>query len=300
MTAAGVNWDDGRLFLAVARAGQLLAAARAAGVSQATLSRRMTALEQDIGARLLIRRTTGCALTEEGRALLLALERVESEFVMSEARLRGREASLSGTVRIGAPDGFGVSFLAPRLAALSQRHPALGIQLVPLPRSFSLSQREADIAVIVGRPVQGRLVARKLVDYSLSLYASAGYLDEHPAPTSAEELAGHRLVGYVDDLIYSPALNYTAEFFRGWQSRLEIASVTGQLEAARAGAGLAILHDYLAAQHRELQLVLPALRVERAYWTVYHESMRDNARVHAVADFLAEAVRAAEVPFLRG
>ena len=294
-----LNWDDARLFLAVARAGQLLGAARHLGVSQATLSRRMSALERALGTKLLVRRTTGCELTEAGEAFAGTLEAIEDTFVAGEARIRGREASLSGTIRIGAPDGFGNAFLAPRLAALGARHPDLTVQLVPVPRSFSLSQREADIAVIVGRPEQGRLVGRKLTDYSLSLYASADYLLRHGEPRSAAALTDHRLVGYVEDLIYSPSLNYTAEFSQGWRSGLEIASAAGQLEAAKAGAGIAILHDYLAAQHPELKLILPELRAERAYWTVFHESLRDNARVRAVADFLADCVKAVPVPFMR-
>ena len=295
-----LNWDDGRLFLAVARSGQLLAAARTLGLNQATLSRRMTGLEQSLGTQLLVRRTTGCDLTDAGRELARSLERIESEFIVSQTQLAGRDTALSGTIRIGAPDGFGVSFLAPRLAELAARHPALNIQLVPVPRTFSLSQREADIAVMVGRPDQGRLVARKLTDYSLSLYASRDYLILNSTPKVPADLAAHRLIGYVDDLLYSPALAYTEEFWKGWHSHIEIASATGQLQTALAGGGIAILHDYLAADHPELVLVLPKLRVERTYWTVYHESMRDNARLRAVSDFLGSAVKSAARPFSRG
>jgi len=258
----------------------------------------MTALERAIGTKLLTRRTTGCDLTDEGQVLLQSLERIETEFLASEARLRGKEASLSGVIRIGAPDGFGGCFVAPRLLKLSSRHPDITVQLVPVPRAFSLSQREADIAVSVGRPSQGKLVARKLTDYSLSLYASRAYLAEHPTPRSVGDLAKHRLLGYVEDLVYSPELNYTVEFWRQWRSRLEIASVVGQLEAVSAGAGIAILHDYLAAPYPNLRLVLPELRLRRAYWLVVHESMRDNAKVKAVADFLADAVKSA-APFVR-
>lgn len=146
-----------RLFLAVARSGQLLAAARSAGLNQATLSRRMTALEVELVAKLLVCRTTGCDLTDAGRELPASLERIEGEFIASEARLAGRNAALSGAIRIGAPDGFGVFFLAPRIGKLAVLHPGLNIQLVPVPRAFSLSQREADIAVMVGCPDRGRL-----------------------------------------------------------------------------------------------------------------------------------------------
>jgi len=294
-----MNWEDGRLFLAVARAGQMLGAAKALGINQATLSRRMSALEASLGASLLIRRTNGCELTEEGEALAASLERAEAELLQAQARFGGAGSEISGTVRIGAPDGFGVSFLAPRLAHLSDRHPGLTIQLVPVPQAFSLSKREADIAVMVGRPEQGRLVASKLTDYTLSLYASRDYADRHGLPETTDGLRSHRLVGYVEDLIYAPTLNYTASFWSGWRSRIEISSATGQLEAVRAGAGIGVLHDYLAAGRNDLVSVLPDVVVQRAYWIVYHESLRGLARIKAATGFLNEAVRAEAGRFVR-
>jgi DNA-binding transcriptional LysR family regulator len=290
MTVRSTNWDDARLFLAVARAGQLLAAARALGLNQATLSRRMTTLERSIGAQLLIRRTTGCDLTDAGREFFASLERVEAEFLASEAGLAERDQALRGTIRIGAPDGFGIAFLAPRIGEFARRHPDLRIQLVPVPRAFSLSQREADIAVMVERPTQGRLVARKLTDYSLSLYASTDYLASHGVPEKPEDLARHRLLSYVEDLIYSPTLAYTGEFWAGWKSHIEVSSAIGQMEVALSGGGIAILHDYLAAREPTLKLVLPGLRAVRTYWTIVHESMRDIVRIKACSQFLSDLV----------
>ncbi|TPE50529.1 LysR family transcriptional regulator [Amaricoccus solimangrovi] len=286
-----MNWDDCRLFLAVARAGQILAAARALGLNQATLSRRMGALEAAIGAKLLVRRTHGSDLTEAGQELLETLERVEAELIARQARLRGAEGGVAGVVRVGAPDGFGVAFLAPRLARLGERHPDLRIQLVPTPRGFSLSRREADVAILVGRPDRGRLIARKLTDYSLGLYASRDYLARRGAPEGLSELAGHDLVGYVEDLITAPALSYSASFLRSWRSRFEISSAIGQVEAVRAGAGIGVLHDYLARSHPELVPVLREHRVTRSYWTAIHEDLRDVGRVRVMSDFLAEIVR---------
>ena len=294
--SAPLDWDDARMFLAVARAGQLLGAARTLGVNQATLSRRMAALEAALGAKLLVRRTHGSELTDAGAELFETLERVESAMLGVQARLQGAEAAAAGVIRIGAPDGFGVGFLAPRLAALAERHPALTVQLVPTPRGFSLSRREADIAVMVGRPEKGRLVARKLTDYSLGLYASPGYLAAHPAPAEAADLAGHRLVGYVDDLIAAPALNYAVEFLRGWRSSVELTSAIGQVEAVRAGAGIGVLHDYLA-RGPGLVRVLPELFAIRAYWLAIHETLRDVARVRAAADWLTDAVQRSHAAF---
>ena len=226
-----MNWEDARLFLAVARSGQILGAANRLGVSQAKLSRRVATLETSLGRKLLIRRTQGCDLTEDGEALVRSLERIEAEFIQSESALLRDGGMLSGTVRIGSPDGFGAAFLAPRLGQLADLHPGLKLQLAPVPRSFALAKREADIAVMVGRPEKGGLVARKLTDYSLGLYAAASYLSRNPPPGSVQDLQAHRLIDYIEDLIYAPTLDYSREVWRGWQANVEISSALAQAEA---------------------------------------------------------------------
>ncbi len=293
-----MNWDDARMFLAVARTGQILAASRRLGVNHATLSRRVSALEEALKTRLLIRRTNGCDLTAEGEAFLRAAERMETEMLAMQASIGRIDTAVAGTVRVGAPDGFGVSFLAPRLGRLTARHPELKIQLVPVPRSFSLSQREADIAITLERPEQGRLVSSKLTDYTLGLYASRDYLAENGTPETVEDLKTHRRVGYVEDLIFTASLNFTGEIMRSWDASFEISSATGQTEAVRSGAGVGILHDYIARQYPELVRVLPDNTIRRAYWTTWHESARDLTRVRTVAEFVQELVRQEHAIFL--
>lgn len=285
-----MNWDDLKIFLAVARSGQMLGAARRLGVNHATVARRLTALEDSLNTRLVERGTTGCSLTEAGERLLPAAERMEAELLAASSSLSGTHPGISGTVRIGAPDGFGVTYLAPRLARLTRAHPGLTIQLVPMPRSFSLSRREADIAVTIERPEHGRLVAAKLVDYALGLYASTEYLARRGTPQTLADLSEHDLVGSVEDLIYSPALNYAADFTRNWTSRFEIASALGQTEAVRAGAGIGILHAFIARNDANLRPVLPEVQVKRAYWMVTHESSRPLRHIAAVQDFLRTCV----------
>ncbi|MBO3758931.1 LysR family transcriptional regulator [Ciceribacter sp. L1K22] len=285
-----MNWDDVRIFLAVARSGQFLAAARRLGVNHATLSRRVTALEETLETKLLTRRTNGCELTPEGEIFLHAAERMESEMLAAQSNIGRIDRAVAGTVRIGAPDGFGVAFLAPRLGRLTERYPDLKIQLVPVPRAFSLSQREADIAITIERPEQGRLVSSRLTDYTLALYASRAYLEKAGTPATIEDIAGHRRIGYVEDLIFSPSLNFTGEVMRNWDAAFEISSATGQTEAVRSGAGIGILHSYIARQYPELVRVLPEIAIQRSYWTTFHESARELARVRAVVAFLQEEV----------
>lgn len=285
-----MDWDNVRIFLAVAREGQLLSASRRLGLNHATLGRRINALEEQLRTRLLIRKPSGCDLTAEGHAFLATAERMEAEMLAAQARTGKMDAPIEGIVRIGAPDGFGVSFLAPRLGPLISRHPHLRIQLVPVPRSFSLSSREADIAITVEQPSQGRLVCARLTDYTLGLYASHDYLKQHAAPRDVEELRQHARIGYVEDLIFSPSLNFTGEIMRNWDASFEISSAIGQTEAVRSGAGIGILHDYIASQVPELTRILPQISIRRAYWTNYHESLRDLARIRTVVSFLQEIV----------
>jgi len=285
-----MNWDDVRIFLAVARAGQILGAAKRLGLNHATVSRRVAALEESLNARLFRRLTTGSELTPAGEHFLAVAERMEGEMIAARAEIAGEGSEVSGTVRIGAPDGFGVAYLAPRLGELTERHPTLSVQLVPVPRSFSLSRREADIAITVERPTEGRLVASKLVDYTLGLYASKAYLDAHGAPARVEELETHRLVGYVGDLLMSQSLDYATEIWSRWNAGFQISSALGQTAAVRSGAGIGILHTFVARAFDDLVPLAITPPIRRAYWLVYHESVRPMRRIQTVAAFIASIV----------
>jgi DNA-binding transcriptional LysR family regulator len=294
-----MDWDHARIFLAVARRGQFLAAARQLRLDHATVMRRMARLEAELGTRLLDRRTTGCVPTSAGEVFLMAAERMEAEMLRVQADLSAQDVEVAGTVRVGAPDGFGTLFLTPRLAKLMGRHPGLTIQLAPLPRTFSLSKREADIAIVIDRPEAGRLTVRKLVDYTLHLYAAKTYLATHGAPISVADLAGHPQVTYVQDLIYSDALHFLPDVFGPGYRRFECASAVAQAEAVRAGAGIGILHDYAVRVDAALALVLPEVVFRRSYWLVTHADTRDLMRVRVVGDLIVAAVAAERALFSR-
>ena len=185
------EWGLLKSFLAVARAGRLTLAARRLGLDHSTLSRRIVALEKSLQARLFDRAATGYALTPAGEQLMHHAQEVESVMLRIHTQLGGASLRVAGTVRIGAPEGFGTFFLAPLLGRLCTRHPELTIELVTLPRIFSLSRREADLAIGLAQPEEGRLHAHKLTEYELGLYASDSYLNAHAlAPTSAHPSFG--------------------------------------------------------------------------------------------------------------
>ena len=179
-----MDWDNVRVFLAVARAGQFVAAARRLKLDHATVSRRIAALEAALGARLFERRTTGARLTSSGERFLAAAEEMESAFLHAQAEISDVDVELTGDVRIGAPDGFATYYLAGALRDFVERNPNLRIQLAPAPQLTPLARREVDIVIVLNKPEEGRFVARKLTDYSLGIYASAAYLGERPAPAN--------------------------------------------------------------------------------------------------------------------
>ncbi len=278
-----LDWDNVRIFLAVARSGQMLAAARKLGLDHATVSRRIATLEAGLGAKLIERRTNGCALTVRGESFLSSAERMETEILQAQVALSA-DVAISGDVRVGAPDGFGTFVLARHFGALMDEYPGLTVQLAPLPRAFSLAKREADIAVTIDRPAEGRLTVKKLTDYTLSLYVSRDYLDRHPGAGAAPQ--DHRVVCYVPDLVFSPSLDYLGEVGLADARRFECAGMIGQVEAVRAGAGVGVLHDYVARRFDDLVRIAPERRIVRAYWIVTHDDVRDFARVRLVHDHI--------------
>lgn len=287
------DWDDLRFFLAVARSGRLTAAARRLGADHATVSRRITSLEESLKAKLFERRPQGYALTGHGEQLLAKAESMETEALAIQSEIGGADMALSGTVRIGAPDGFGSSFLAPRFAGFAKAYPGLELQLIAMPRLLSLSKREADVAITLAPPKEGKVVARKLCDYRLGLYASQDYLDAMPKITAAEDLFAHRIVGYIDDLIFTPELDYLDEVAKGLRAQIQSSSVLAQMNAVAAGAGIGVIHHFMAVDEPRLVPVLPeSVSITRSFWLLVHADLKDVARVRAVVDFVVRESKA--------
>lgn len=295
------DWNDLQSFLAMARTGRLTVAARRLGVDHSTLSRRIAALEDAMRVKLFERRPAGFVLTPEGEALLGDAEAIESLTVRMGARLQAGTSQLTGNVRIGTPEGFGTYFLAPQLHQLGQQHPELNIELVANPRSFSLSKREADIAVSMTRPSQGHVYARKLVDFELGIYASEAYLAAQPAITRRADLAAHRWIGYVEDLMWTAELDYLPGVERTIQPWLHISNVISQLAAVEGSAGLGVLPHFMARHVPTLRRVLPQeVQLTRAYWLITHPDTHDLARIKACAEFLQTQAQALGPAFWKG
>jgi len=287
-----VDWNHLQDFLAVARTGRLTTGARALGVDHTTLSRRIAALEAALKARLFDRSPQGYALTVHGERLMARAEAMESLMLAAQAEVGEADMSVSGVVRIGAPEGFGSYFLAPRLPALAERHPELEIQLVAIPGVLSLSKREADVAITLSAPREGRLISRKLTDYSLSLYGAPSYLDARPALKTRADMKDHRFIGYIEELLYAPELDYMEAPDVDIRVAFKSSNLIAQLQACVAGAGLAVIPDFVAHGRPYLRRVLAGqVGLTREFHLVVHADLKAVARVRAVTEFITEAVR---------
>jgi DNA-binding transcriptional LysR family regulator len=292
------DWNDLQAFLALVRTGRLAVAAQRMCIDHSTLSRRITALETAMGVPLFERRKEGFVLTPEGERLVEDAETVEALTLRMRSRLEDQSAGLVGKVRIGTPEGFGTYFLAPRIARISEAYPGLDIEFVANPRHFSLSKREADIAVGMSSPADGRVYARKLADYSLGLYASRAYCESHPPVRSREELKSHRWIGYVVDLMWTPELNYMPQISRNIVPLLHISNVITQMAAVLGGGGIGVLPIFMARDEPTLVRILPeCIRLTRSYWMITHADTRDYARVRLITDFIDQQLREAGKEF---
>lgn len=279
-----MNWDDMRVFLAVARAEGLTAAAPVLKMDPATLGRRVARLEAVIGGALFIKSPQGYALTGLGEQLRDRAAQAEAAFTLALDTGQGA-AQLSGQIRIGAPDGA-ANFLLPQVCAKIQaQNPALEVQILALPRVVNLSRREADMAITVSPPAATRLSVRKITDYQLHL---AQRRDAAPV-MSRDDLQTRRFVGYIPDMIFDKELDYLSEL---GQAGVQLASnsVAVQMQMLRQG-GIGIVHDFALSDVPELAPVLvDDFGLKRAFYLVQHRADLQSQRLMRFADALVAGI----------
>ncbi len=288
-----LDWNDLQSFLAIARSGQLGKAAQTMGVDATTVGRRLRRLELKLGRTLFEQTREGQVLTEAGEALLEKVEEMANAATgIDESGGEGSTSKLTGTLRISVSEGFGSWFLSKQLDQFVTAHPALTVDLVANSGFLSLSKREADIAVMLSRPKAGPVVARKLADYALGLYACSDYLKAKGVPRVIGDLAkGHCLIGYIPDLLYAPELRYLDELAPGLDPKIRSSSITAQLQLVASGSGIGVLPCFMAMSDPRLVPVLEAHRIKRSFWLVTHKDTQQLARVKAGKEWILDCVK---------
>jgi DNA-binding transcriptional LysR family regulator len=287
-----VPWEHWRSFLAVARHGSLSAAARALRLTQPTLGRHIEQLERVVGAALFTRSPRGLLTTETALALVPMAETMESAAEAMTRSASGAAGEIAGVVRITASEVVGADVLPPILAGFADRHPGIAFELHLSNRTEDLSRRDADIAARMVRPTQSGLVARRLGETVLGLFAHRRYLEAVGVPRGWDDLARVRLIGFDREPAPVKALEAAGARVEREMFSLRTDSDLARIAALRAGYGVGVCQVGIAGRDPDLVRVMEReFAVPLEMWLVMHEDSRRNVRVRGVFDWLAEGLR---------
>lgn len=274
------NWDDTRIFLAIARAGTLSGAAEALDMGIATISRRLDRLEQSLAIPLFSRHQSGYRLTDDGEALLERAEALEyAGLTFGEtAKLQG---NVAGLVRLATSDNLASHVILPSLTKLLNRYPDLRLELHSGVQSVNLHRRDADLAIRMVKPDAGNLTLKRLGTVGFGVYGAKKYLED----LGSLPLDEAQYVTWTDAHQHLPAARWVTRKLRGRPCRLEANTLVAQVSAVAAGLGLGVLPHFMARENG-LHCVTADIGADQALWLVMHSDLAGSRRVRAIADHL--------------
>jgi DNA-binding transcriptional LysR family regulator len=287
-----MDWDDLRYFLKVAETGGLSPAGRFLRVDASTVGRHIEVLEEALGHRLFVRTQRGYGLTEAGERLLRWSRRVEGEFAELQGAFAARAEEPAGVVSVATTEPIAAGFLVPSLRAFHARYPAVEVEIAAGPHSVNLSRREADVALRVVRPRQGNVLARRIGEVGLALYASRAYVEARGEPRRANGFAGHDLIEWPADYDAIPQIPWLRRIAARAGVPVRSTSHIVRLTAARAGLGIVLLACIAADEEPALlRLTVGEAPPMQPLWTGVHADLAHRASIRAVLDHLAAAAR---------
>ncbi|EIV5416895.1 MULTISPECIES: LysR family transcriptional regulator [Klebsiella] len=277
---ADFNWDDTRIFLAVARSGTLSGAAETMDMGIATLSRRLDRLEKSLAVPLFSRHQSGYRLTDDGEALLARAEALEHAGLAfgETARLQG---NVAGLVRLATSDNLAAHFILPSLNGLMEKYPDLRVEVLSGVQSVNLHRRDADLAIRMVKPESGNLTLKRLGKVGFGLYSA----DTGQAGSTDIAFNHAQYIGWPESHQHLPAARWITRTLRGRPCRVEANTLLAQLSAVSAGLGLGVLPHFMARKNG-LQCVNADIGVDQTLWLVMHSDLAHSRRVRVVADHL--------------
>lgn len=280
-----MDWDDLRIFLAIARAGSLTGAAQALGVNQSTVSRRLAAMEAHLRARLFDRGPGGLALTGAGSEIVATAEQVEQAFIGIDRRVAGRDEHVSGRLLVTCTPLMANQWLAPHCARFLQAHPNVDLELETSVRHANLARRAADVALRATADPPETLIGRKVLRPAFAVYAAAPL---------AESLRGEPAPGKMDWIGWGSDTNnriMITPFYPDARIRHRVDDLQAMLTAARAGIGPAVLPCYAADPEPRLARVYaePIRDTKLDWWVLWHPDVRHTAAVRAFTRYIHDA-----------
>ena len=288
-----LNWNDLRYFLEVARKGRLLTAAKNLGVNHTTVSRRLTALEDSLQIKLFEQDENGFHLTSLGESILPLAQQIEDVTELAKERVQFSGQTLSGNLRIGAPDGFGNSFLAEKITKFTNENPDISIKLLPVPLTHNLLKRDVDLAITLEPSDRKDILGKKITDYRLYLYTSRDYVEKHKINiTDLEEIKKHPFAGYIPDILYTDQLDFNGLISDDLNETFQGSTVMSQYQFIAAGGGFGVLPYFMVSGDPRFMKVLPEeIFFTRTYWLLIPIDLHRLASVRALEKIILSLVK---------
>jgi DNA-binding transcriptional LysR family regulator len=287
-----IDWDDLRVFLQTARAGNLAGAARRLRVDYSTVSRRIVRLEAQLGCSIFERQPSGLRLNEAGERLLRHAEKVETAVVSLKEDLGGNDAAIAGPVRVATMEGIASLYLASRFARLQEKLPAITVELVTSAQTVYVNRREADLSLSFFKPQGHSLVSERIGRFRLRLYGSRAYLERRGQPSHVAELGDHDYVTYIADLIQVDCVRWLDDVIATPRVAFRSSSMIAQMSAAASGVGLVLLPEFAVVGRDDLLPVLAdTVFTTRELWLNVHNDLQFAPRIRAVANYLKQTVQ---------
>jgi DNA-binding transcriptional LysR family regulator len=290
--AEDIGWELYRSFLAVLNEGSLSGAARSLGVAQPTVGRHVASLEKSLNLALFTRSQIGLMPTEAALSLRIYAESMHSTVAALKRAAASQGTGVRGTVRITASDVIGVEVLPPIIARLRDQHPDLAVELALTDRMQDLLRREADIAVRMVRPQQELLVARRLGQVEVGLYAHQRYVARHGAPRNIADLAKHSLIGFDQPTAF---IRSAGKAFSPWRREafaMRTDNNLAQLALIRSGAGIGVCQAAIARRDDSMVRILSKqFSLPLEIWITMHEDLRNSPRCRVTFDALVKGLQ---------
>lgn len=288
-----MNWDDLRLFLAVAREGSISGGARQLGIQHSTVSRRLRALETELGVRLIERKKSGYELTVGGENLKSAARKIEHEVLEVDGTLRGKDARLTGELRVSAINNMASTVLMPMFASFSKRYPDVDLHVMVSNKYASLSEREADIAIRLTNTPMETLIGKQLVTVASTVYGSHAYIARLHAEGGKPKWLGVECCGFHQ--------SWTKNTCGGQHHNFYVDDTLLTISALRQGLGVAYLPCFMGDSDPGLERYCsPDPKLDLGLWLLFHPDLKRTARVVAFRDHMADEIKAQQGLFEGG
>ncbi len=291
-----MDWDKLRVFHAVAEAGSFTHAGEILNLSQSSVSRQVSSLEQSLNVPLFHRHARGLKLTETGETLYATAKDVFAKVAIAESLVSEARDRPQGPLRITTTVAFGSIWLTERLREFIEHYPDIQVTLIVAEDELDLSMGEADVGIRMPPPTQGDLVRRPLLTMHHRVFASPVYLKDHGTPRSVDDLDGHQIIAY-DDSFHQPFtdINWLLAAGRNEDDTrdpvLRVNNIYAMFRAAASGLGIASLPDYMGQLANDLVPIMPELEGPQFdVFLVYPEELRHSQRIVAFRDFLLRSI----------